>query len=620
MRDRDIVFPDRVADPPTPPAAVTAATAGSAPSATPPTLTITRQALGGVSRVRAGLVGANHRFLRDADGAIAAPGVIDQATVAMARDIGLESLRYPGGQVGNLFDHRRFAAEDPADRCQTSGGFQFPTFDEIPPNKSSYSPEVNADFVDQVGGRTVLAAPMANTSPAVVADLVRTVKQLSGQQTLFVEFGNEPYFVLERYWMSADPKRRLQQYIHGGRQEQPAGSAEYAGNQGLFPVTGCDLLHPTRADGTPGQTYRPRFPPVSLAGKPPVVRVAGTSWRYVPRLADVGPRARVFTLSGDRMRVRFGDGVHGRVPAGNMRLRYTSGPHPGFVDYYRRLSKIDGVRVCSAWGRIDFVKAMGSRRYDCLAVHSYSLGAQMPTAGAATTFRWLMRTGDDLSAELLALKRAMRSAPAAAASGRSLLVTEYGSLNAVYPDLGTSFLNDLFLARLLVGQVRAGVRVGTMPNLGKMSVSFPGGGRALSSRARVLQLFHHLVGHRPVSVTAPGSSGLVILAARKGTTSQLLVLNARTGKSGGYRPRLKVQGQRGTRCVTVRRMAAGLASHNVPTEAGGLPPSASVSSRTWPAGAGYRASFPAHSLTLVSISRSDDGSCPGEASWRIAES
>ena len=54
------------------------------------------------------------------------------------------------------------------------------------------------------------------------------------------------------------------------------------------------------------------------------VTVDGDRWAQVPRLDDVGPGDRVFSLDPDG-RVVFGDGVHGQRPATGSRIACRSG-------------------------------------------------------------------------------------------------------------------------------------------------------------------------------------------------------------------------------------------------------------------------------------------------------
>ena len=597
-----------------PSAAAAPSGVGGDDRAAPAVLTVTATPIPGVPRVPAAIAGANQRWLRNANGALK-DGAINERIVTLARRIGLYGIRYPGGQVGNTFDFRRFSATDPAERCQTSGGGQYEMFDAIPDTLSTYSVDLSAEFVHRIGGRTILALPLANTTPARAEKLVRAVKAASGQAILYVEFGNEPQFLDERYWMSPDVPTRLRQYIEGGEQLQGVDAGFYAANQGLFKTTGCDLLHPQTADGTPHQRYRPRFPPISLSGTPPRIVVGGDAWTYAQDLAQKGPAAHVFTLNSARTVVRFGDGTHGAMPSGAMRIHYRSGPQPGFVDMYRRLSTIDGVRVCSAWGRMDFVRAMGSRPYDCLAVHSYAYAVGGEPEDPIGVYGWLVGQGAALAQQLQDLRQAMRAAPAPGAGARVLAVTEFGAMYLTLEQLNSRFLYDLYLTQLLIGQVKAGVVMSNMPNFDLMFVKV-GRTDTLSSRAHVVALFSSLAGQQPMRVTADTAAGVRTLATRAGQVTRLLVVNERIAEAATYQPLLRIQEQPGgDRCVTVRKMHAGLADLNVPTTVDGLPPAASISALRWDEGTQLRPVFESHSLTLLTIRPRTGATCTPPRQW-----
>lgn len=598
-----------------PAAAATPAAAPYAPDAptpdraAPPSLTITTNGIG-APPVAAGIVGGNQRWLLDADHAWDQQAKqVRPRIIELAKQAGIKAVRYPGGTVANLFDYRH-AVGTPG--CQTSGGFAFTQFAPIPASKSAYTLPRHDTLMDGIGGRTNLMLPMVNTTPAQAKAFVRAAAKATGQKSFVVEIGNEPYLDNQRYWRASDPKVRLEEYIKGGKRVQPAGSGVYKNNNGLFKVSGCDLLHPESADGSANQVYRPRFTPISL-DPAPVITVAGQTWRYVRSLASHGAGARVFTLDKARRTVRFGDGVHGAKPSGTMRIKYAAGRMPGFSDFYQALKSMDDVdvKVCAGWGRPDFVtrmKALG-RRYDCLGVHEYaniSGVSEFPDV-----YRKLMAEGDAETAELGQLRRSMRAAGPGAAS-RFLIVTEFGSLRPPYPQQGQRFLHDILLARLLAGQVANGVPISNLSNFASYFEKYGAGADArfaLSSRGYISRLFKQLVGQRPVQVSG-SHDGVTVLGTRRGAAAaSLLVVNKRW--SAGYAPEIRLPGRDAPTCVGIRTLRTDPKTITRPDNADALPKSVRpAKSVLWRAGTTFRPALASHSITLLTFRPKGTAPCP----------
>jgi hypothetical protein len=577
----------------------------SGPARSGSTLTVTTTGLSGVPRVSGRLDGANPRWLGNADGLLTSSGTIDAARAGLLATLGLRSLRYPGGTGANLFDYRRFDA-DPSTRlqCQTSGGFVRPAFSSIA--RSSYSPALNAQLTSQVGAVTNLMLPMVNTTTGLAEGLVDAVR--AGQRApLYVEVGNEPYLRSQRYWRSADDATGLRQYIHGGVQTQDL-SADYPDNDGLFAVSGCDLLHPVAADGTANQTYRPRFWPIATGpGQSPTITVAGLAWQYVDSLAASGPTDQVFTLDSTQSRVVFGDGVHGAVPDGTMTISYAV-RGLGFADLYPVLEQ-SGVKVCASWGRAAFVPAMGSNPYDCLTYHAYANGVGLGDDTLGRAYAALRSQVADRVRVERDLTRAIRTPDH---RDRFLMVTEYGTLNSLPGQSGLHY-NDLLLAQQMLGQVWAGVRVANLSNLQSLLTTVDGT-PYLTSRARLLQLVHDLAGQKPTVVYATGAEGVQVLATRVRAVTRMIVLNQREGR-GHYGPMLRIPRQTRARCIDIRRLTGPLRAPNAVDPGTGLPATASLSEDHWNASGSYRAYFPNHSVTSLTVRPRPARGCVAPTQW-----
>lgn len=581
-----------------------------------PRLIVTRHRLPRV-RVPATIVGGNQRWRSEADHAWDKRGNhIRKRIVTLAKRAGMKAVRYPGGTVANIFEYTH-ATGKPG--CQTSGGFADPWFAPIGPANSEYTIGRHSNFLDGIGGRTNLMIPMINTTTRQAVRFVQAVRKATGQQHFVVEIGNEPYLENQRYWRGINYQERLEQYIRGGRQAQPAGAGKYANNRGLYRVGACDLRHPARASGRANQTYRPRFNRIARDPEP-VVLVSHkgkpwTRWSEVQVLKKHGAKARVFKVTNHRTRIQFGDGVHGRRPpkGAAMRIRYTAGPMPGFSHFYRALSKMKGVQVCSSWARDEFVARMRelNRRYDCLAVHAYA--NTKGNGSAKGKYNRVLNAGRQEARDLATLRRQMRTDDTHGTKGRFLIVTEFGSLDSAIANQGGKFVHDMLLAQLLIGQVKSGVRVSNLSNFASFFERYKsaeGPRFTLSSRAYVENMFRRMVGQQPVKMATDGAKGVVVLGTRRAPgKGALLVINRRWDAK--YEPRIALPGRTRPACVSVRPLRIGPYQPTRPDNARQLPKSVRG---TWkfavPVGATKTWTFRSHSITLLTFRPRGDKPCP----------
>jgi hypothetical protein len=597
---------------------------------TPPVVKVTTIPLAGVPRLSAGLIGGSHHWLDDAGGVLNPDGTLNASILTLSKRLGLRSVRYPGGTVANLFSWRH---DDTSPGCQTSGGYAAEAFAPISASRSRYTIAKHAHFLSAVSARTNLMIPMINTSPREARQFVLSVVRHTGARQLTVEVGNEPMYRKQHYWRSAHSiERRRTQYIDGGRRTEGPGNVVLvrdAGYNGLFHLRGCDLRHPVRANGAANQVYRTRYVPISTR-MTPQIRIHGRPWRYVKSLRNAGSR-HVFTITHGGTRIRFGDGRgNGAKPEGRMRIGpnhpYVAVRQPGFRDFYRALKRLVGtsgitkINVCSGWTFRGFVNAMDARgaRYDCLAAHLPATFLGVHTAPAANIT--LQRHAARLNSRLLSWRRAARDSPVAGAHRRFVIVTEYGVARTSYAGLGRKLVSTMYRDRLLMGQMRAGVRIGNIYgfNLFWQTGTNSAGDKlyALSSTARMLSLWRRMTGRQPVRVrcsgcTVPGN--VKIVATRTGHTATLMMLNIGADSSNTWRPTFAVANRGGDSCITVRRMRAGLDATDLPTRTGGPVPSMRpVLVQRWPAGTafpndtGVRSIF-AHSIELMTISPTTSG-------------
>jgi alpha-L-arabinofuranosidase len=201
--------------------------------------------------------------------------------------------------------------------------------------------------------------------------------------------------------------------------------------------------------GAPGQQFYVYFPPVVPAST--TVYVNGKAWSPVADLSSAGPDDDVYTLDAATGMVAFGDGAHGAVPPTGARVTatYQSGPHGGFVQFYRAMKAMDPhIKVCeSEEASIAFLKTMGrTYPYDCVEVHKY---AAPPDVKAPMTDyeEDLMRYPLKQGAAVAALEKEIEEY---SGQDRPVVLTEYGQLVMPVPEADPDFNLSLDEA-LMVG-------------------------------------------------------------------------------------------------------------------------------------------------------------------------
>jgi len=534
----------------------------------------------------AAIIGGNHRWLRDGlgmwDSAADAPV---PSAVQAARAGHLDTVRYPAGTVANMFDFKRAIGPQAARGCQTAAGF---VGDRFAPTDSRYGPDENERFVDSFGGQTMVMVPTINQSARDAADYVEYMNAPVGTNpnggvawaalraanghpepygiTVW-EVGNEPYLPNQRYWRSPDLDTKVRQYIEGGWQRQTADSAPYVDNDGLF--AGCDLAHPVTGTGEPDQVYRTRYRPIALAEDAtaesgpiadPVLTVNGERWERVDSLRAASKGAKVYEVVRASGEIRFGDGAHGMVPPEGARfsIEYTTGRQDGFLDYDREIKAVDPtVSVCSGWGKVEFVEAMGSRPYDCLGVHMYTSPVagdeQYPVYSTEQLYHDLLRRGAGAVDSVRERMNAVAAQFPDPATRPFLAITEYGILAKRGPTgarmpwgFGARLMYSLYLAELVMGQIENGAQLATRSNLNP-----PPPRPGQPSRP------DGVIGGPPNFFLNGGAQMLNLFAATVGSTAVVSSVSGNPVATDGDYPALRVLGMRGddgvTRILVVNR-------------------------------------------------------------------
>lgn len=441
---------------------------GPQPAAAPLPARVVVHARDPQSRVHVALLGVNHHYNRD--GYALWDAVADRpvpAVVAGSRRAGIQSVRFPGGTIANLYDWKRAIGNER--ECQVDGrGTARTGFRPVP--GLAFGPDEYMAFIEAIGGQPLLMVPAITGTPAEAAAWVEYMNAPAGApgnpgggvdwadvraanghpasyQVRRWEIGNEPSHAESRHWMSADDDVAVRQYAFGGHRDVVA------------EPLGTDCRHPpggVPSDGSAAQTFSVVYPPVSATRTS--ISVAGTRWHRVDDLADAGPDERAYELRAASGEVVFGDGEHGAVPPDGavVRASYRS-VHQGFFAFARAMHAVDqDIDVCSGWDTPAFATVAGARRYDCLTAHP------LVSFEAAGTDDWADAVeGHDRQQLAVANRRDKVVQLLRALPDRSpLLLTEFSFINGdteAFPMWSTSMSHAVAMTGLWAAWLRLGI-------------------------------------------------------------------------------------------------------------------------------------------------------------------
>jgi len=446
------------------------------------------------------LYGLNHRYLYSGYGVWDAEAQqVHPEVITRSLQMGFPVARFPGGTVSSTY-HWTDGIGPPEERSTGISGFNGA------PATNEYGFDEQMLFMEQVGATTNVVVnfgtgtaqeaaawvayangAVTDTTPIGVDELGvdwGTVGQWAAQREAnqarlgmtphpynieYWEVGNELYGDWEYTW-THNPIR----YAAGGTAWQYDQRVVKAGDW---------QDRASRSNGQPSQVFYVRYPPVITETQS--ITVANAAWTEVPDLSAAGPDDAAYQFDPTQGEIRFGDGVHGRIPPlGALILAsYESGPHDGFVDYYAAMKTVDPhIKVGSCFHTDAFLKVMGEDYpYDFLIVHAYhgsgDPDGNLDEAHLRTMAGPLIKQMDleDLRAGLRLYPSTGPSTSSGRRSGRragdradqvEIAITEYNLVvpedRTPTPHYGMSLDQGLFVADMLRVLTEQGVSLGNL--------------------------------------------------------------------------------------------------------------------------------------------------------------
>jgi len=211
--------------------------------------------------------------------------------------------------------------------------------------------------------------------------------------------------------------------------------------------------------------------------------------------------------------------VHGAIPRRGAVLRasYTSGPHDGFLDFYREMKVADpSVRVGSSVHNGAFLGTMGQGHpYDFVVAHLYSRRPPRGYRSASEFHDGVMRLADRRANAVSAIHRAVAHYVGDRADDIPVVVSEYGMSFHGWRGPSRKYLSSmdqaLYTALVLQRWMQLGV-----PLAGKQALidRNPGGGRARRQPAEFGQ--QALIGSRPTYIQSATARAFRLLTPSAG--------------------------------------------------------------------------------------------------------
>jgi alpha-N-arabinofuranosidase len=476
--------------------------------------------------IHPGVFGANHRYpyngfdMWDSEKDRPYPLFVERFEHA-----GFTEVRFPGGRTANNYHWQR-AIGPLADR----GLHVDAAFGRIPAYSEPLTNEFGIDefgrFLEETGSNGTMVANFTTGSADEAANWVEYMNTPVGENPrggkawaeLRSEHGHpEPYGVThwevgnelagaKTFWLGDDAteQEKVDKYVFGGstffERDRAVGDVDYSADASL-------------STGEPDQRFSVRFPPIDRGTDE--VYVGEEVWARVDSLADAGPDEKVYEVNTRRGTITFGDGEHGAIPPKSSRITisHVSGPHDGFVDFYREMKEVDSnIEIGSAFNSPYFLQVMGTTHpYDFYVVHSYSFFHEDPS-NMAELHDLMMALPDVQASKVQTSKDAIATYAGERAADVGMVISEWAmstgknlgvrQVDYAPDDYPMSLDGAIYIALVLRNWIDLGVDVAEKHSLVDVNPRSMPPGYDKSKTA-----FQALIGPHPCFVLTP--SGLV---------------------------------------------------------------------------------------------------------------
>lgn len=428
--------------------------------------------------IKPGLFGVNHRYF------VNGVGMWDPVTKSVyaefdkkLADIGLKSLRYPGGTTANLFWWKRSIG--PVEQRLN----QVNPYLGNGPEKANFGLDEAMRYSEKHGFDTPYVYNVGNGNPQDAAELVEYLnspadaahpwamkRAQNGHPAPYniktFELGNEINFIGQNYWMSGQIVSQDPAVLALNSNSDLKTAYLYA-NGGTVKFTQqktgliddwreTDPTDASKSDGKPNQVKYAKYAPID-AGSQVEVSIGNNmynpatgkndlwqaqNWTQVSNLSETGATYS-YELDYTTGAIKFGDGIHGDIPAAGKEIKVTyQTTHAGVGEYYTKMKAVDPtIKIYSSMDQSYAIAALGNTvPYDGVVIHPYIGMKKEPVFGSSmvtpydpnNVAEYHYATMLDSEAKVQEVKEIAHSS--ATVSGRNIkpIVTEFGQHDAEY--------------------------------------------------------------------------------------------------------------------------------------------------------------------------------------------
>ncbi|SDT15378.1 alpha-N-arabinofuranosidase [Paenibacillaceae bacterium GAS479] len=380
------------------------------------------------------LFGGNHRYYKNGIGMY--DSVNQQVYPDFENsynDIGLKTMRYPGGTIANLFQWQRGVGN--GNNSNPDSGLPQIHGKTFAPEISDFDLDAALKFSEDTGTEMTYMYNMGNGNPTDAANLVQ---YLNGTNTSnpyvqlrisnghpapyninYFEIGNETYLGYQKYWLNGIPAGQDYQnyYVNGG-------TVSFTKQPVVLKGDWSSLNNKYSSTGVNGQQVYVAYGPVTAGTD--AVYVDNTAWTKVATFAGYGPNDPVYQLDNNSGLIKFGNGVNGKIPPAGAAITVSySSYHFGYKDYITAMKSVDpSIKVLSNLhdGKTIAALAAANVAYDGMSIHPYTVN-QNRTLSLIDYYKATMSQVGAALYEVNNLQRILKNEPL---SGGIVYPSEYG--------------------------------------------------------------------------------------------------------------------------------------------------------------------------------------------------